>query len=278
MHGFFDGGAGAGEVDAHAVVAGGAESFAVVEAESGGVDEFVGELLVGESQFLEVNPEQVGGFVAVGLEFGQVFVHEVFAVVDVIGQILTELVEPFGAVGVGGLRGDAAEDVAVDVDGIVEESLVFGADVGVRNDDFGGEHAGEVEGFARCHAGDGVLCDFFRKSSDGRVLLSAHHQVGVDFVADEEAVVFEAEFGGGAEFFRLPRATERIVRVADNHHLRMLFQLVFQIVVVHHEAIAVEAERVEEQFAPVFFHHFVKRRIDGCLDEHFVALFGEILH
>ena len=274
----FHGGAGAGEVDAHEVVAGGAEGLAVVEGEAGFMDELFGELFVGEVQPAEVDPQQVGGLVLVGAELGQVLGNEILAVLHVVGEVVAQLVEPVGAVGVGGQCGDAAEDVAVDMHCVVHERLEACAEFGVGDDDLGGEHTGEVEGFARRHAGDGVLRDFVRQGGDGCVLMAAHHQVGVNFVADEQAVVLQTEFGYLPQLLRGPAAAHGVVGVADNHQFGMLLQLLFQIVEVHLVVVVVDDERVENQFAPIFLHHFIKRRIDGGLDENFVVFFGKNLH
>ena len=278
LHSFLDSTARTGEVDAHALFAGVTESLAVVEAEVGVADEPLGELLVRKSEPLEVDPEQVGGLVAVGAQFGQLFGDEPLAVGDVVGEVVAELVEPVGAVGVSGLGGDAAEEVAVDVHGVVEEVLVAGAQFGVGDDDLGGEHAGEVEGLAGGHAGDGILGDLVRQGGDGRVALAAHHQVRVDLVAHEQAVVAEAEFGHTAQFLGRPTPSHRVVRIAEDHHLRALLQLRLQVVVVHHVCVALDAKRVEEQLAVVRPHHLEEGRIDGRLDQHAVALVGEVLH
>ena len=105
-----------------------------------------------------------------------------------------------------------------------------------------------------------------------------HNQVGMDFVADKDDVVLQAQFGNLAQFVGRPATAQWIVRVADNHQLRTLFQFLFQIVVIHHKTVAFDAERVEYQLPSVFLHHLIERRIDGRLDQHLVAFFGKILH
>ena len=67
------------------------------------MDELFGEFFMGKVQPAEVDPQQVGGLVAVGAELGQVFSDELLAVGHIVGEVAAQLVEPVGAVGVGGL-------------------------------------------------------------------------------------------------------------------------------------------------------------------------------
>ena len=115
---------------------------------------------MGESQFFEIQPHQIGRFVTVGSDLRDVFSQKFLAVLNVIRQIAAELVEPLGAVGVGRFQGHIPENIAVNVDGVVHEVLELRPQFRVGDDDFGGEQAREVEGLARRHARDGVLGDF----------------------------------------------------------------------------------------------------------------------
>ena len=108
---------GAGDVEALEAAARLAEDVAGVEPEVGVVDDDVVELLVRETVGREVKPEKISTFGLNQRDLGHPFGEERFRLLVVALDVGQELLEPVGAVLIGGLGGEEAARVGLAVAG-----------------------------------------------------------------------------------------------------------------------------------------------------------------
>ena len=94
FHGLLQDAAGAGGVETHVAVQAPAEGIALVQAQLCLVDKAVPKRLVAHAQLPAVQPHQVGGVGAVGLDLGNVFRAEVTDVVKIAGDVFQQLLQP----------------------------------------------------------------------------------------------------------------------------------------------------------------------------------------
>ncbi len=67
--------------------------------------------------------------------------------------------------------------------------------------------------------GDAVHGILMSQSGKRRVLVARQHQVAVDFIRDDQHVVFQADFAQKQQFVSRPATSHRIVGIAENQHL-----------------------------------------------------------
>lgn len=79
----------------------------------------------------------------------------------------------------------------------------------------------DVESLARVQEKQGVLCDFGGEGRKGCVLLRrrGEYKVAVDFVGEDEHIVFQADLGEPEELGFGVHAAERVVGAAEEENL-----------------------------------------------------------
>ena len=111
------------------------------------------------------------------------------------------------------------------------------------------------------------------------VAFAVEHQVGVNFVGDNEHIVGFAQSGKAQQRCVVPSDATGVVGVAQNHHFGLfLNKYFFEVVKVHLIAIVFgENERVVYHNAVVAFDHIFERVVNGRLNDDFIAGLCEIV-
>ncbi len=187
--------AGAGEVQADEGDFACSVHAAGVDHEAGLMQELLGDGVAGLAGGGAVDPCEVGAFEGEDGVLGKVLLEVCGEQGVVAVEVGVEFVEPvfsFPVGGDGGVDGEGV-DVAnfVDVDGFVD----FLPDGLIGGDDVGDLDASEVEGFAGGDAGDGVLPCFFGECGEWCVAVSRLDEFAMDFVGDDEDLMFDADAG-----------------------------------------------------------------------------------
>ncbi len=85
--------------------------------------------------------------------------------------------------------------------------------------------AGEVESLGGGDAGDKAIRDLGRCGQRRRVLVTGKNQIAMDFVGNQDKVVFDADFSQLFEFIGCPDGAAWIVRAAQKDDLGLRRQL-----------------------------------------------------
>src|SRR5699024_216428 len=213
-----------------------------------------------------VQPHQVGGVGAVGLDLGDVPGAVVADVVKVAGDIRQQLLQPLLPFPVGGFHGHRAEGVvAVDVHA-APELVKDGLHLRVGEDGGAGLQAGQVEGLGGRDAGDDVAGDLGRKGGGDGVVLAVEDQVGVDLVRHQQGAVCDAQRGHPPQVGGVPDDAQGVVGVAQQEDAA-LFHLGGKIIKVDVPAAVLLNQLVFHHGAVPGLDHVVKLRIHRRLDQ-----------
>lgn len=211
VHGLLDDGAGRGGIEAHEAFAGAAEHGAVVEGEVGVVDHEAVEFVDGEAEGAAVEEDEVGGFGTDHADAGGVGREVLLHVVDVALDVGEALVEPLGAVAVGGGDADEGEEVAEVEFAVVEELGELLTQGGIGDDAVTAGETGHVEGFAGAGEGDAILRSDFADGGEGDVMVAGEGEVGMDLIADHDDALALTDVGHAGEFVARPDAPSGVV-------------------------------------------------------------------
>ena len=253
--------------------------MAGVEPEVGVVDDDVIELLVGETVGREVKPEKIRTFGLNQSDLGHLFGEERFRLLVIALDVGKELLEPVGAVLIGGLGGEEAERVGLAVAGRRDLGAEALAQFIILDEDVRDLQAGEVEGLRRRGAGDGLRRNLRREGGERRVLEAQAHELLVNLVGDDQYAVLEADRGDAQQFLARPDAAGRIVRAAEQEELDFILDdLIFKVGKVDLVVAVFEDERAVDEQAPVLADDLAERVVDGLLQEDGVAGLREAAH
>lgn len=211
-------GPGAADVHTHVTCASGAKVRALVHGDLGFFEEEALQFFGRHIQSLAVEPDEIGGFSFGDFDFGNFRRDEGIEVFQVTLKVFQQLIGVVVAFVVSDFDWQRTEYRSaigfVVFDSRVEPVVV----AAVGNDGGSGPHAGDVEGFTRVDAYHAVGGGFSRQGAEGNVFAAFVDDVGVDFVRDDEHVIFQAQFGHPGQLFVGEAFADRIVRTTQEEH------------------------------------------------------------
>ncbi len=169
-------------------------------------------------RFAEVQPGQVGALGPVVTDRRHVLRNIVLGEGMIVVDVGKQLVEPLAAVAVGRLvgdttqRADRAEVIMLDT---LQQGRVGRVPVGIL-------HAGHVESLAGRIEGQAVVDDVLvRQPCEWHVFVARADEIGMDLVGEDNHIVLEAHLAKLEQLFLSPDIARRVLRIADDHRLRL---------------------------------------------------------
>ena len=203
-----------------------------------------------------------------------VVAHEVVVTLQVVEQLeqprLTLVVSRDGGFDAEGVH------VAhlVDVDGAVDAAAHVGV-VGHDGGDLQACHVERLGGREACHR---PVAHCLAHRGIGRVGVSRHHELAVDFVGDDGHAVAQADVAQAGQFVARPHAACGVVGVAEQHDLHArVGRTAFQVVEVHAVGLVFIDEGTFLHRASVVADGGEETVVHGRLHQHLVARCGERL-
>ena len=211
------------------------------------------------------------------LHLWQICRQEVGDIVDVALNIVKQLSDPLVAVGHGGLRGDLAEDIAEMRFHVLYIRNIGLAQAFIGNDSRRSSQSSQIEGLGSRMEGDAVHGILMSQGGKRYVFVARQHQIAMDFVGNDQHIVFQADFAQKQQLVSRPATAHGVMRITKNQHLGGL-GLFGQLVEVDFVAFSPVDQGIVDQFPSVTADGMMERRIDRRLDNDFISRLGKGQH
>ena len=245
-------GARAGEVEPEEVAARSAVRGAGSDEQTRLLSESRGELLAGESRTRDVHPEQIRRVPVHRNERRDPLADEIARGFSVPVKVLSQLVEPRLAALESGDRRGHCERAGLGYLVGVEGARDFMTESAVGNADRRRLQTRKVERLGRSDASDTVFTAYVGSRRERDVIAPGRRQIAVDLVGDHRDSAPSRYLADARERLFIPYLSDRVVRVAEDHQIRLrVGKFLFEIVKVHPVLAVLKNERILDDAASV---------------------------
>ncbi len=189
----------------------------------------IAQVIVIESQFTAIEPEQVRAFRAGRFDFGNPLLKKSNCIIDIALQIVEQFFQPIFTVAIRGFPSHHAKRVGRVQRKIFEQVVELSMQTIIGNNRGGGVQPGYVERLARRNQCDRDIRNFRRNCRERDMFVPRQNQIGMNLVGEDQDIFAQAQFAERGQFFFRPHTPDRIMRTAQHYGFGAAIDFAFEV-------------------------------------------------